>query len=234
MRTKKTVDPHWEHPEIRTIRVQAWYRAVAAAYKIREQLSDEQVVTPGMLQRKFEGQGKNKGRRSGLWYKYASGEVVPRSSRSEEGRKDIALRVQDEYGDTNKWLNLPLWQLISLRPFSLEEIRLLYENLPTAIRNYFIDDSSTHSRFWKRTLNVKSLCEHLISVGDLDCLTALLIIIKETEATQDRLSYELLINDLIANIRTFVFPIEIEPFKELIYKHIKIMCHPSSYKNGEA
>lgn len=217
------------------MRVQAWYRAVAAAYKISEGLGEEQPVTPGMLQRKFEGRGKNKGRRSGLWYKYASGEVVPRSGCREDGKeKNIALRVEEKYGGANDWLNLPLWQLISLRPFAIAETRSLYENLPPAIRDHFIDDSSTHSRFWKKPLNYEQLCKYLISIGNLDSLTALLIVIKDTEATQDRLNHDFLVDELIAKIGDFTLPIEIAPFKDTIHKHIRIMCNPDSYKNGEA
>ncbi|UCV21486.1 hypothetical protein [Ferribacterium limneticum] len=169
--------PYKEDPEIRKMRVQAWFRAVSL----------ESGLTPRELERKFsESETEKKVKRSCVWNKYRRGEVVPRSGLRPDGGVNLVDRVEAVYPGTAKWLTLPLWRLLDKAPMEMSEIRRCYESLPRPMRAMFILPNVTESSvFWRpRELNCKKDGELLLRFEDLDGFTALIAVLRETESAQ--------------------------------------------------
>lgn len=169
--------PYKEDPEIRKMRVQAWFRAVSLA----------SGLTTHELEKKFsESDDNRKVKRSCAWNKYRRGTVVPRGGPRPDGGLNLVDRVEAEYSGTAKWLTLPLWRLLDKAPMEMSEIRLCYESLPRPIRAMFIrPDATKSSVFWRpRELNCKKDGELLLRFEDLDGVTALIAMLRETESAQ--------------------------------------------------
>lgn len=170
--------PYKEDPEIRKMRVQAWFRAVSLASKL----------TPRELEKQFgEPKSNEKVKRSCVWDKYRRGDVVPRSGLRPGGGANLVDRVEVVYPGTAKWLTLPLWRLLDKAPMEMSEIRRCYESLPRPMRAMFIHpDATESSAFWRvRTMNCKADCELLLRFESLDGLVAVLTLKKEVECTQN-------------------------------------------------
>lgn len=89
--------PYKEDPDIRKMRVQAWFRAVSL----------ESGLTPRELEKKFsESEAEKKVKRSCVWNRYRRGEVVPRSGPRPDGGLNLVDRVEAAYPGTAKWLTL--------------------------------------------------------------------------------------------------------------------------------
>lgn len=174
--------PYKEDPEIRKMRVQAWYRAVALA----------SGLTPRELEKKFgESESDRKVKRSCVWDKYRRGEVVPRSGPKPDGGLNLVDRVEAAYPGTAKWLTLPLWRLLDKAPMEMSEIRRCYESLPRPMRAMFIQPDATESSvFWRQDINWRKVCDLLLRFADHDGLTAILITVREAEIIQNQRQYD--------------------------------------------
>lgn len=176
------IHPYKEDPEIRKMRVQAWFRAVSLASKL----------TPRELEQLFrETKSNEKVKRSCVWDKYRRGEVVPRSGRRSDGGLNLVDRVEMAYPGTAKWLTLPLWRLLDKAPMEMSEIRRCLEGLPNLMRQIFIYGQAEPSGvFWRRDIDCDDACDLLLRYGDLDGLTAVMALIKEAESVQDQYQHQ--------------------------------------------
>lgn len=175
--------PYKEDPEIRKMRVQAWYLAVALA----------SGLAPRDLEKKFsESDSDRKVKRSCVWDKYRRGEVVPRSGPRPDGSLNLIDRVEAAYPGTAKWLTLPLWRLLDKAPMEMSEIRCHLAELPNLMRQIFIYEQAQPSGvFWRRDTDYDDACDHLLRFGNLDGLTAVLALVKEAEVIQDQCQHQL-------------------------------------------
>ncbi|UCV09417.1 hypothetical protein [Dechloromonas denitrificans] len=171
-----------EDPEIRKMRVQAWFRAVSL----------ESGLTPRELEKTFsESEPQKKVQRSCVWDKYRRGEVVPRSGFRPDGGLNLVDRVEASYPGTAKWLTLPLWRLLDRAPMEMSEIRRCYEGLPNLMRQIFIYTQAEPSGlFWRRDTDYDDACDHLLRFGNLDGLTAVLALVKEAAVIQDQYQHQ--------------------------------------------
>lgn len=175
--------PYKEDPEIRKMRVQAWFRAVV-------QTSNK---TPHELERQFtESESDKKVKRSCVWGKYRRGEVVPRSGPKQDGGSNLVDRVEEEYPGTAKWLTLPLWRLLDTAPMEMSEIRRSYESLPPAMRGMFIlPNADISATFWRRgELNGRD-CDVLLRFESIEGFTAVATMLRESECTQNKAQHRL-------------------------------------------
>lgn len=170
--------PYKEDPEIRKMRVQAWFLAVSLASKL----------TPRELEKQFgEPKSNEKVKRSCVWDKYRRGEVVPRSGTRPDGGGNLVDRVEAAYPGTAKWLVLPLWRLLDKAPMEMSEIRRYLEGLPNLMRQMFIYSQAQPSGlFWRRDTDYVDACDHLLRFGSLDGLNAVLALVKEAEVIQNQ------------------------------------------------
>ena len=171
--------PYKENPEIRQMRVQAWFRAVALA----------SGLTPRELEKKFsESDDSRKVKRSCVWDKYRRGEVAPRSGLRPDGGLNLVDRVEAAYPGTARWLTLALWRLLDGATLEISEIKRGYENLPNSLRNAFVktDQSLSQNKFWRRSVDTKRMCERLVCLGTIESLTALLLMLREAELVQNQ------------------------------------------------
>lgn len=174
--------PYKEDPEIRKMRVQAWYRAVALA----------SGLTPRELEKKFsESESDRKVKRSCVWDKYRRGEVVPRSGPRPDGGLNLIDRVEAAYPGTAKWLTLPLWRLLDKAPMEMSSLRRYLEGLPNLMRQIFVYGQTQPSGvFWRRSTDCNDACDHLLRFRNLDGLAAVLALIKEAELIQDQYQHQ--------------------------------------------
>lgn len=175
--------PYKEDPEIRKMRVQAWFRAVSLASKL----------TPRELEKQFgEPKSNEKVKRSCVWDKYRRGDVVPRNGRRPDGGLNLVDRVEAVYPGTAKWLTLPLWRLLDKAPMEMSEIRRCYESLPQPMRAIFIHPEATVSSvFWRRDEpNCKRDCDVLLRFENWEGLAAVLAMQRESESTQNKKQYD--------------------------------------------
>jgi hypothetical protein len=185
--------PYKEDPEIRKMRVQAWYRAVALA----------SGLTPRELERKFsESESDRKVKRSCVWDKYRRGEVVPRSGPRPDGGLNLVDRVEADYLGTAKWLTLPLWRLLDKAPMEMSEIRRCYESLPQPMRAIFIQPNATESSvFWRRDIDCRKVCDLLLRFADPDGLAVVLTMGREAEVIQSRRQHDIVLESTEGYIR---------------------------------
>lgn len=171
-----------EDPEIRKMRVQAWFLAVSLASKL----------TPRELEKQFSESGNDrKVKRSCVWDKYRRGDVVPRSGPRPDGGLNLVDRVETAYPGTAKWLTLPLWRLLDKAPMEMSEIRRNLEKLPDLMRQMFIYSQARPSGlFWRRDTDYEDACDLLLRFGSLDGLNAVLALAKEAEIIQDQYQHQ--------------------------------------------
>ena len=188
---------YMEDPLIRSLRVQAWFRAVTLA----------SGKTPAQLEREFS-EKRSPPRmlpRSCIWEKYRRGEIVPRGGRRADGSPNLVERVEARYPGTKAWLFSPLWRLADKAPMEMSEIRQVYEAMPPQIRSIFVAPSDKiKGCFWRRPVDPQEACDALSALGGIDALVASLNLIKEGEASQDQfLHYTALVatSDLIYHLR---------------------------------
>jgi hypothetical protein len=186
-----------EDPEIREMRIQAWFGAVSAA----------SGLTPRELETVF-GERKQVGKvkRSCVWDKYRRGEVAPRSGTRSYGRLNLVERVEAAYPGTAIWLTTPLWRLADKAPMEMREVRRVYESLPPLLRSIFVaSPSEANGIFWRRPVEIDHVCEILLRLRDQDALVAMLAMVKEAEVVQDQLFFSAVVSsaeDLLAILQS--------------------------------
>lgn len=172
-----------EDPEIRSMRVRAWVRAVKQASglslaELEEEFSQRWAQRSPSL-------------RSCIWEKYQRGEVVPRASlRTKEGLS-LVERVEKRYPGTARWLSLPVWRLVDKASMDMNDIRTIYEGLPKLLRSIFIAGPDEASEiFWRRPVDHRHVCDIVLRIGDLDALVVALALVREAEITQNQAQHE--------------------------------------------
>ena len=168
-----------EDPEIRSMRVRSWYRAVILASKL----------TAAELEEEFSERvrGRSNSPHSCIWDKYRRGETEPRSGRRSNGRHNLVERVERRYPGTAKWLTSPIWRLADKAQMQMDEIRGVYEGLPQDIRSILIASPEQGTGiFWRRPLDHERDYAHLVSRPDIHRLIAVLAIVKEAGITQSQ------------------------------------------------
>lgn len=177
-----------EDPEIRSMRIRAWVRAV----KESSGLSLEE------LEKEFtNGWSGTSAPRSCIWNKYENAKVLPRSGYSAKGSLNLVERVEKQYPGTAQWLTSPLWRLADVAPMEMREIREVYEGLPGGINSIFIAPSyEATGIFWKRPAEFEKVYEVLLRLAELrhvnllEILVAVMAMVKEAEVTQNQDQHE--------------------------------------------
>lgn len=216
-----------EDPEIRSLRVQTWFRAVRLA----------SGKTPAQLEREFS-QPRGVPRmlpRSCIWEKYARGEVVPRSGRRRDGALNLVERVEARYPGTKQWLEWPLWRLADKAPMTMSEIKTIYEELPEPIRSMFIaTKNGACGIFWRRPIEIDHACEILLRYRGIHGLIAILAIVKEAEIIQNQYQHQVGIRAAMEYLRSVAVKAS-QPMADDIYayltKYIKFQWKSAGYFN---
>lgn len=174
-----------ENKLIRELKVKTWFQAVAkvsgkTAYEL------EKEFAPSYVDR--EGFGK---RRARLWEKYRLGKTMPTVTKTEGGRRPIALLVEEKYPGTLKWLECPIWKLLDLDiEVSMKDLRLIYESLAPEIASLLID-TRKGQLFWRKH---ESHPDELITVlhqkGTVDGLIAIVCLWRESILCQQSPLYK--------------------------------------------
>lgn len=170
------------------IRAQAWFNAVS--------------LTSGKSDRELEevfgqriARGPNQGKLSiganpGLWRKYKLGLSCPKTKPAKGGRKSIVERVEERFPGTAKWMSMPLWDTIRPKPLEMSDLKELYLSLSPPVRALIVDAQPQPSeKFWRRQVDIETLCQQLLEVGGLDSATAVLALVREAETAQNRGMY---------------------------------------------
>lgn len=165
-----------ENDEIRRLRTQVWFHVVQQ----RSQLSIER------LEQKFSSGGLAKRWKSGIWNKYKKGDVTPRNREGAKGQRSLVQLVEAEYPGTKIWLDHPLWRALDPTPMEPSEIRKCYENLPSHIREVLIEIPPAGGRFWRTVEGPATVMRSLAGTAPLEKLYVAIMLLKESEACQDR------------------------------------------------
>lgn len=167
--------PYKEDPQIRKMRVQAWFKAVTM----------ESGLSARELEEKFREDSGKKVKRSCIWNKYRRGEIVPRGGHRDDGQPNLLERVEASYPETSEWLLSPIWRVADPAPMEMSELRQVYAGLPGVFRQLFIaPGKATHGRFWRSATPNKVIFEVLSRKPNLEAITAALALVKETETRQ--------------------------------------------------
>lgn len=186
--------PYQEDPQIRKMRVQAWFKAVT----MKSGLSARE------LEEKFREDGGRKVKRSCIWNKYRRGEVVPRAGFRDDGRPNLLDRVETEYPGTAQWLLSPVWRLADKAPMEMSEIRAVYLGLPPLIRSLYIaPEVKANDRFWRRATKAENVFPTLSRIRDLDAFTAALAMVRESEIIQSPKAYQTAIEATVELMEMF-------------------------------
>lgn len=200
-------------PAIRSMRVQAWFRAVSLA----------SGMTAAELEREFS-ERKTEGtatKRSCIWDKYRRGEALPRSERKTSGELNLVARVEAKFPGTAKWLTSPLWRLVDKAPMEMSEIRQIYEGMPKPIRSIFMaSEKRERSLFWRQAIKPEAACDVLLRLQSFDALVALFALAREAEIIQNQYQHAIVID----SIRVYLRKIHFDPIIGLI-THNMLFTH---------
>lgn len=186
--------PYQEDPQIRKMRVQAWFKAVTT----------KSGLSARELEEKFREDSGKKVKRSCIWNKYRRGEVVPRTGYRPNSRPNLLDRVETEYPGTTKWLLSPIWRLADKAPMEMSEIRAVYLGLPPLIRSLYITaEANANGRFWRKTMKAETVFSTLFCIRDLDAFTASLAMVREAEIIQSPKAHKNAVGAAIAIMRMF-------------------------------
>ncbi len=158
----------------------AWFNAVSLAGG---------GLTAGQLEVLFGSSNTGKtytlSDRSGLWGKYRTGYICPKTKPDLNGRISIVERVEKKFPGTAKWLTLPFWDVLSYTPMTIWDLKKIYCSFPPALREMFVMEiPGANMMFWRKRQDPLELCRKLIELGGIDALTAILALIKEAETIQ--------------------------------------------------
>lgn len=163
------------------IATRAWFNAVSMA-------------SGGMNARELEGMFARSGKSgscSGIWGKYRDGKVCPKILPDFKGNPSIVERVERRFPGTKKWIAMPLWRVLGYSPMDMDQLRDLFWSFPGNIRKLLISERSPYKRiFWRRPMELRQLFGHLVNMGTLDAITAILGVIKEFETTQNQIMHQ--------------------------------------------
>lgn len=177
LRTQKKRSPGRpkENKLIRELKVKTWFAAVAkASGKTAYELEKE--FAPSYVDR--EEFGKHRAR---LWDKYRLGKTMPTMTKTERGRRPIALHVEEKYPGTMKWLQSPIWGLLDMdTEVSMSNLRSIYESLHPRIAELIIDKKKGPLFWRKHESDPDKLILELHQTGSIDGLIALVCLWRES------------------------------------------------------
>lgn len=178
-----------EDAEIRAQRVNTWVRAVRLKSKLSLAELEEHFS---------DSNGSTDKARSCIWDKYNRGDVVPRIGVKPNGELHLASRVEKEFSGTLQWLTSPMWRLIDKAPMSMQEIRVIYEAMPTEIGSIFVEPKNNiKGIFWKRLVDPEDCLKALKHFERFPVFIALLAMVKEAETTQDQWTHYFALKEAI-------------------------------------
>lgn len=184
-----------ERTPVDGFRARAWFNAVAEAscplsiYGLEKRFApDYQTkITGSAHQHKKGGEGVKKHVRSGMWHKYKRGDATPSKAPTPGCDESIVKRVEDRYKGTERWLNLPLWDMLDRRPVTMDEIKKAYSSLAKEVRNLFIAcNPKDKLSFWRLPVKTQDVLQALRKLRGLDAATAVMTMIREAEVTQNQ------------------------------------------------
>jgi len=131
---------------------------------------------------------KKEGRivRPALMDRYARGELSPKNDGRRCGGKKLVERLEAAYPGSAKWLSLPLWELMSLKPYSLNDIHQMMAPLQGPFFYKFFSRTTSPGKIYLRNFlvdlkEVQRIARH----ETLDAFTFLLGLAREAEHTLD-------------------------------------------------
>lgn len=163
------------------VRTKAWFIAVSQA----SGMSAEELeihFAPPEKQKAYQH-----GSRPGLWAKYKKGSICPKIKRDLNGKPSLVEKVEKEFPGTADWITIPFWRVLSHTPMGMDELKEIYLSLSEPICELVVMEEPDVARmFWRRPIGHEDLYDQLLSIGDLDAITAILALIKEAEVTQNQ------------------------------------------------
>lgn len=157
------------------LRAMAWFAAVREA---------SGLPTAYQLEKHFSKTPFKKGPdgeciRQCQWESYERGDTVP-------GEERVKM-VSDEFPGTEKWLSLPLWEVIAEKRLCRDTLLLILGTIRPAIAKRLAKTPPTKSNLQPKTSSplTTSMIDSLWRQGDVESLTALLGIVVDAEYTGD-------------------------------------------------
>jgi hypothetical protein len=177
LRTKKKRSPGRpkENKLIRELKVKTWFAAVAkASGKTAYELEKE--FAPSYVDREEFGK-----RRARLWDKYRLGKTMPTMTKTESGRRPVALLVEEAYPGTLQWLESPIWMLLDLDiDLNMNDLRSIYESLDPMVAELIIEDKKGQLFWRKYDSDPDQLVAKLHHAGTMDGLIAIVCLWRES------------------------------------------------------
>lgn len=107
---------------------------------------------------------------------------------------DLLNRIDIKYPGTKYWWDSDIWRLISNFPITADDIRLIFEAMPSLIRSIFV--GATHERqalFWRRPVDIGHACVILNRMlpEDINAFTMIIALAREAEMNQDVRSHSI-------------------------------------------
>lgn len=126
------------------------------------------------------------GNRPGLWAKYRMGKVCPTIESKTKGKLSIVDRVELRYPGTAAWIKTPLWDLLTSKPMSMDDLKRIYWSLGTAVQDLIVTEPSLqYPQFWRTQEDLDVLCDELLELDDIrHTLSAILCLIREAKLKQ--------------------------------------------------
>lgn len=150
------------------LRAQVWFMAVA----------DESGKTANALEAEFRADHGAVNRLSGLWGKYARGEVSPSNK--------LVAAVESVYPETAYWFHLPFWRLLRAAPITFEELKPIFFELADETMALLVFEDGQEEAFWRKPADVAATYRGLLKLESLeDSVTGILLLIQEAEFRQD-------------------------------------------------
>lgn len=155
------------------LRTQVWFRAVTSA----------SGLSAYALEKKFSA-ARSGGdfQATSSWTKYGRGAATPSHIASGLG---LVERVDSHYPGTGSWFHHVLWRALDPKPLYHEELRFLYEGLPSEIRAALLHPHPGN-RFWRRPLPRN---RYYLVTGDettIDTAAAFACMARDAEISQDQ------------------------------------------------
>jgi hypothetical protein len=172
-------------------------------YKLRTQVWLDAVSmesgkkTPTELELLFsdpDGTRKHSpGNRPGLWAKYRKGKVCPTIESKTKGKLSIVDRVELIYPGTAAWIKTPLWDLLTSKPMSMDDLKLIYWSLGPAVQDLIVTEPSIqYPQFWRTQEDLDVLCDELLELKDIrHTLSAILCLVREAKLKQSIDDFEI-------------------------------------------
>lgn len=177
---RPSVDPAYK------IATRVWFKVVSEMTGMTDSQLD---VTFGNSEGGKKRTPKN---RSGIWGKYKDGLICPRFKPDINGNPSIVEKVDKVLPGSAELMNMPFWLVLGKKNMDLSELREVYLSLSEEVQELILMPKLRPpkvTKFWRRPIKCVELFDALYEIGDFDAITAVLVLIKEGEATQNQELY---------------------------------------------